>query len=99
MASGGGVLEESLREATTQRECSCAACPKRAQSHAATVPSSSGSKRHASGSQKAQTSSLVSCQHHLYRADLHQMVLHRPVECTASIRRVAQFSVKSHHVC
>src|SRR4029077_3536895 len=22
-------------------------------------------------------------QHHLYTADLHQMVLHRPVECTA----------------
>src|SRR5271155_5040821 len=57
MASGGGVLEESLREATTRRECSCAACQKPAQSHAATPPPSSGSKRHASRSQKAQTSS------------------------------------------
>jgi len=24
----------------------------------------------------------ASCQHHLYTADSHQMVLHRPVECT-----------------
>jgi hypothetical protein len=35
--------------------------------------------------QKAQIAVLVSCQHHLYTADLHQMVLHRPVECTAFI--------------
>ena len=27
-------------------------------------------------------------QHHLYTADLHQMVLHRPVKCTAFIRQV-----------
>jgi hypothetical protein len=26
------------------------------------------------------------CQHHLYRADLHQMVSHRPIECTPLIR-------------
>jgi hypothetical protein len=26
---------------------------------------------------------LASCQHHLYTAGFHQMVLHRPVECTA----------------
>src|SRR5580692_4135238 len=65
MASGGGVLEQSLRQATTQRECSCAVCQKPAQSHAATVLPSSGPKRHASRSQEAQTSSLVSCQHHL----------------------------------
>ena len=40
-------------------------------SHAATVPSSSDSKSHASRSQKALTSSLVSYQHHLYNSDLH----------------------------
>jgi hypothetical protein len=31
---------------------------------------------------ETQTVSLASCQHHLSRADLHQMVLHRPIECT-----------------
>jgi hypothetical protein len=36
--------------------------------------------------QKAQIAVLVSCQHHLYTADLHQMVLHRPVECTTLIK-------------
>ena len=50
--------------------------------HAATVPPSSGSKRHTSRSQKAQTASLASCQSHLYRADLHQMAVHRPIEAT-----------------
>src|ERR1700683_2537837 len=84
-ASGDEQREECRREATTQRECSCAACQKRAQSHAATVRPSSDSKRHASRPQKVQTASLVSCQHHLYTADLHQMVLLRPIECTALI--------------
>jgi hypothetical protein len=58
------------------------ACQRRAQSHAATVPPSTDSKRHASRSQKVQIVVLASCQHHLYTSDLHQMVLHRPVECT-----------------
>ena len=58
---------------------------KGAPNHAATVPPSTGSKRHASRSQKAQIVVLPSCQHHLYTADLHQMVLHRPVECTVVI--------------
>jgi hypothetical protein len=34
-------------------------------------------------------------QHHLYRADLHQMVLHRPIECTPltfHVRTVTNFS-------
>jgi hypothetical protein len=82
-ASGDERLEECRREATTQHECSCVACQNGGQSHAAIVPPSSGSKRHASRSQKAQTAFLASYQHHLHRADLHQMVLHRPIECTS----------------
>src|SRR4029077_4691484 len=83
-ANGDARREQCLREAATPSECSYVACQRRAQSHAATVPPSTGSKRHASRSQKAQIVVLTSCQHHLYTADLHQMVLHRPVECTAS---------------
>src|ERR1700684_1864613 len=91
MASDDEQREEPLREVTTRRECSCAACQKRAQSHAATPPPSSGSNPHASRSRKAQTVSLVSCQHHLYNADLHQMVLLRPIECTAFIGTCPSF--------
>src|SRR4029077_6993747 len=82
-ANGDARREQCLREAATPSECSYVACQRRAQSQAATVPPSTGSKRHASRSQKAQIVVLTSCQHHLYTADLHQMVLHRPVECTA----------------
>jgi hypothetical protein len=44
-----------------RRGCSYAACQKRALSHAASVPPSSGSKRHASQPQTAQIASLASC--------------------------------------
>jgi hypothetical protein len=47
---------------------------KRVQSQAATAPPSTASKRHASRSLKAQIVVLASCQHHLYTADLHQVV-------------------------
>src|ERR1700684_1741840 len=40
LASGEEARGEPLREVTTRRECSCAACQKRAQSHAATGPPS-----------------------------------------------------------
>src|SRR5580704_18572354 len=49
--SGDGQKEECRREAATQRECNYAASQKRVQSHAASVPPSSESKRHASHSQ------------------------------------------------
>ena len=55
-----GLLEESLREVTTNTEWSYVACQKLAQSHAATVPPSIGSRCRSSRSQKAQTVSLVS---------------------------------------
>src|ERR1700679_1691107 len=58
--SGDGQKEECRREAATQRECNYAASQKRVQSHAASVPPSSESKRHASHSQKAQNASLIS---------------------------------------
>jgi hypothetical protein len=32
-------------------------------------------------------------QHHLYKADLHQMVLHRPIECTALTGHVSDYPV------
>src|SRR4029077_5729483 len=81
-ANGDERREGCRREATTPNECSYAACQRRAQSHAATVPPSTGSQSPASRSQKDQIVVLASCQHHLSTADLHQMVLHRPVECT-----------------
>jgi hypothetical protein len=58
-------------------------------------PPSSGSKPHPSRSQKAQTVSLVSCLHHLYNADLHQMVLLRPIECTRLIRHYDEQTPRS----
>src|ERR1700756_579965 len=51
---GDERLEECRRKAITPHECSCVACQNGGQSHAATVPPSSGSKRHASRSHKAQ---------------------------------------------
>src|ERR1700727_2295010 len=70
--TGGGLPAQSHREAITQTECSYVPCQRPAQFHAATVPLSSDSRPHASRSQKAQTVSLASCQHHLSKADLYQ---------------------------
>jgi hypothetical protein len=51
---------ESLRGATTNTEWSHGTCQRRAQSHAATVPPSTGTRCHSSRSLKAQTVSLAS---------------------------------------
>src|ERR1700761_234112 len=80
--TGGELPVESLREAIIQIECSYVPCQRPAQFHAATVPLASDPRPHSSRSQKVQTASLASCQHHLSKKDLHQMVLHRPIECT-----------------
>src|SRR5580704_11454554 len=59
-ANDDGRREEFLRGATTNTEWSYGACQKRAQSHAATVPPSIGSRCRFSPAQKAQTVSLTS---------------------------------------
>jgi hypothetical protein len=73
------------------RAVSRKACPSMrggCEHHAASVRPSSDFKHHASRPQEAQIASQVSYQHHLSRADVHQMVLHRPVECTRPTRHV-----------
>src|SRR5467141_375239 len=74
-----GGLEESLREATTNTEWSYVACQRRAQSHAATVPPSIGSRCRSSRIAENPNSFPGLIQHHLLRADVYQMVLHRPI--------------------
>jgi len=59
---------------------------------------SSDSRHHASRPQKAQTASR-SHTNTLSQADLHQMVLHRPVECTALTRYVDYFRARHSGMC
>src|ERR1700691_6600593 len=68
--SDGALREESLREATTNSESRYVACPRRAQSHAASLPPSIASRCRSSQSQTAQTVSLASYKHHLLESRL-----------------------------
>src|ERR1700722_18107017 len=83
----GEPSEQCHREATALSECSYVPCQRPAQSHAASLLPSIASTHRSSQSQKAQIVSQASCLHHLSKADLYQMVLHRPIETAAFIRR------------
>jgi hypothetical protein len=71
-------------------------CRTPAQSHAATVPPSSGATGRSSAPQKSPNRSPCLIQHHLWREDLYQMMLHRPIETTPFIRNGQTFCTGSH---